>query len=82
MAISPQSLDFNFQRDVDRFEEIIDRQLVNSKLAKGGGLILDIPPGMNFSHFEILKERYIKVGWTKIEWKSDQREGDWLTFTS
>ncbi len=82
MAVSPQLLDENLQKEADEFEKKIDLQLTNSKLRPGGTLTLNVPEGMNYSHFEIIRARYIKVGWKKVEMKSDQREGTWLQFTS
>jgi|JI10StandDraft_1071094.scaffolds.fasta_scaffold00150_106 hypothetical protein len=82
MAVSPQLLDENLQKEADGFEKKIDLHLSNSKLRSGGTLTLKVPEGMSYLHLEIIRGRYIKAGWKKVEMKSDQREGTWLEFTS
>jgi hypothetical protein len=39
-----------------------------------------VPKGMNREVFTILKEKYLAAGWKSVEWKSEQRDGDWLEF--
>ena len=80
MAISPQQLNEAFLKEVEYFEENIDRLLSKKSIAKGGGISLDVPSGMTNKHFELLKTRYLSAGWTEVKWESDQREGSWLSF--
>jgi hypothetical protein len=82
MAIGPNQLNASFKAELDTFENIIDQRLVNQKLAPTSILSVDVPSGMSFAHFQIIKERYLKAGWEDVKWNSDQREGDWLTFST
>lgn len=82
MAVSPTVLDAKLQREADHYEKIMDDLLLNCKMGAGRTVRIDVPANMNHSHLEILRARYTKAGWSKIEWKSDQREGSWLTFTA
>lgn len=80
MAIGPNQLSETFMAEVDSFEVRIDRELSSLKVAPHSAVNIDIPSGMSFSHFQILRERYLKAGWGWVKWNSDQREGEWLTF--
>ena len=80
MAIGPNQLNESFMEDVELYEKKIDQSLATRKIAPNSIIFVDVPPGMNSSHFRILKERYIKVGWGDVKWNSDQKEGEWLTF--
>ena len=80
MAISPRHLDNAFKAEVDYYEEYFDKMLAKHTIIKGHSLSVDITSGFSPSHFDILKTRYIDVGWSEVKWNSDQREGEWLTF--
>ncbi len=80
MAIGPDQLNAKFKAELDTFENIIDQRLANQKLTPNSSVNVNVPSGMSFSHFQIIKEKYIKAGWTDVKWNSDQREGDWITF--
>jgi hypothetical protein len=80
MAIGPDQLNAKFKAELDTFENIIDQRLANQKLAPNSSVNVNVPSGMSFSYFQIIKERYLKAGWAVVKWNSDQREGDWLTF--
>lgn len=80
MAISPKLLDDKFMKEVSRIEEQLDDKLTACSLGPAKRVNIDVPHGMNQSHFQILKPRYIAVGWKDVIWNSDQREGDWLVF--
>ncbi len=82
MAISPKLLDEKFMKEVSRIEERLDEKLAACSLGPAKRVSIDVPHEMNQSHFQILKSRYITVGWKNITWNSDQREGDWLVFES
>ena len=81
MAISPNFLDVNFQEEIRGFEAYFDKKLSGMSAKKGESLNIDIPSGYSTRHHMVLKERYIDVGWTNVVLNSDQREGDWVTFT-
>jgi hypothetical protein len=80
MAISPKLLDEKFMSEVSSFEKTLDGLLVCSKFDGNKTVQLNIPSTMNQDHFQILRERYIAVGWKHVVWNSDHREGDWLSF--
>jgi hypothetical protein len=80
MAIGPNQLNETFMAEVDIYEKRIDNQLANLKVAPKSLVNTEVPSGMSYSHFQILKERYLKAGWGDVKWNSDQREGEWLTF--
>ena len=80
MAISPQHLEKSFTDEVDRFEQEIDRMLSSQKIYKGQSISVKPPNGLNISHFEILRNKYITAGWIDVEYHSEQREGIWLNF--
>ena len=82
MAISPNQLNENFMFEVDGFEKRIDSSLASKRVSPGGSISIDVPTGMSSSHFNILKERYIKAGWSEVTLNHDQREGSWLNFKS
>jgi hypothetical protein len=82
MAIGPDRLNANFLAELDTFEARIDQVLAGKKVAPNSSVNVNVPSGMSFAHFQIIKERYIKAGWADIKWNSDQREGDWLTFST
>lgn len=82
MALSPKLLDEKFMSEVDFYEKEIDKKLAtNSLIFKINAYVtLNIPSGMTINHFDILKQRYLNVGWKFVNWESDQREGEWLLF--
>ena len=82
MAIGPNQLNDNFMKEIEFFEDKIDHELANKKVALNSSVNTGVPSGMSFSHFQIIKEKYIKAGWTDVKWNSDQREGDWITFST
>jgi hypothetical protein len=82
MAISPKQLSENFMSEVEFYEKTLDAKLVSQKLSPNGCVNLDIPSGMRSDHLLILRQKYINAGWKDVEWNSDQRDGDWLTFKS
>jgi len=83
MAIGPQADQIlNMWKEIEFFEDKIDHELANKKVAPNSQVNTGVPSGMSFSHFQIIKERYLKAGWADVKWNSDQREGDWLTFST
>ncbi len=82
MAISPLQLQEAFQKEVEAYEEAIDKKLANQNLTSGQSLTLTPPSSMTSKHFDFLRLRYINVGWKDVLYNDDQREGVWLTFKS
>jgi hypothetical protein len=80
MAIGPDRLNANFLAELDTFETRIDQVLAGKKVAPNSSVNVNVPSGMSFAHFQIIKERYLKAGWTDVKWNSSQMDGDWLTF--
>mgnify|MGYP006267045297 CR=1 FL=1 len=82
MAVSPQTLFKNLKGEADIFEEIIDNQLSKHKIYPGETVFISVPKGMIYSHFEILKKKYLQSGWYDVLWVSDQRDGDCIKFVT
>lgn len=80
MAVSPYDLEKRFEQELDLFEDHIDEILNNKSLNKGGYISIPLPQKMTISHFNMLKERYLSVGWYSVEFVSDQRDGSYLKF--
>jgi hypothetical protein len=80
MAVSPYDLEQKFEHELDVFEGHIDEVLNKKTIYKGGDINIPPPKGMTNSHFNILKDRYLSVGWTSVEYVSDQRDGEYLKF--
>ena len=81
MAVSPYDLEQKFEHELDVFEEHIDEVLNKLTVNKGGYVTIPPPSKMKDSHFRILYTRYLSVGWSKVEYISDQRDGSYLKFT-
>lgn len=82
MAIAPEMLQKNFQKEVDCFESMFDSKLVKSTMYAGDSLSLGTPVGFTTKHFNVLRLRYIAAGWDDVVWRSEQRNGNWLEFVS
>jgi hypothetical protein len=82
MAISPIKLIEKFQEDVDLYEKEIDSRLSKKSISKGQSIYIRIPSGLDHTHFYVLRDRYIKAGWSKVNLILDQRDGDYLKFES
>lgn len=81
MAISPEMLNEKLKSEASIIERKLDSLLSNSHFSAGGNTVsVSIPSGMTQSHFRILKQRYVDVGWKDVVWRSEQRDGDWLEF--
>jgi hypothetical protein len=80
MAVSPQTLRKNFSDEVDAFEKILDSILIERKLNLGNNISISVPDNMTYSHFQEIKTRYERVGWSSLSWHSDQRDGETITF--
>jgi hypothetical protein len=81
MAISPMELEYRLSVEVDSFEKMFDEKLKGQTLHKGGSITIAPPSGFNSSHFAEIRKRYMKVGWSSLEYHSDQREGTYVKFT-
>lgn len=79
MAIGPTELKANFEAEAIKFEPQIDALL---KAQKFYGTTVSITPpiGMNVSHYQILKEKYLDMGWGDLSWRDDQLDGTTITF--
>jgi hypothetical protein len=83
MAVSPLQLNAAFLREVDEFEIKIDSYLASKSLRAVGDIVsVHSPTGMTDIHIRILRERYKKAGWVDINYRSEQREGQWIEFQS
>ena len=81
MALGPQFLTELFQKDLKSCEEEIDSMLSgHTTFGQYRTITTKVPKGMNREVFTILKEKYLAAGWKSVEWKSEQRDGDWLEF--
>ena len=80
MAIGPDKLTKKFQEEVDSFEQILDSRLALHPFGIQRINAISIPEGMTEAHFIILKERYLAVGWEKLTWMDDSRDGDYIAF--
>jgi hypothetical protein len=82
MAIGPHQLNEAFNREVDAYEARIDSELAKKSIGMGGTVSVDFPSGISSLHLQILRQRYLSVGWKEVKENHDQREGSWLTFKS
>jgi hypothetical protein len=80
MAIGPNQLNESFMEEVNSFEKKIDSILSNKKVAPNSSVNIDLPSGLTYSHFQILKNRYISAGWGEVKWNRGHWAGQWLTF--
>jgi hypothetical protein len=79
MAISPKVLQENIIKAAEKFEVLIDNQLRQRVVSSGGSIRFSAPDSMEHSHFEILKPKYLEVGWRDVIWNNhyDQRDGSY-----
>lgn len=82
MAIGPSILTKNLMEEVDRYEKELDIILSGKKVTSGSAVSVVPPSGMSYSHFQHLKERYLKAGWADITWHDDQRDGTYIVFST
>lgn len=80
MAVSPQTLEVAFKLEVERFEKEIDKYLSSLSLSKGGTATVSTPSRMNTLHFNVLQQKYLNAGWSKVELLDDQRDGGYIRF--
>jgi len=87
MAIGPEEVKNEEKRRAKEEAELLEK-IIDSKIRKReykeekGMVVIKIPPGVIEMRIaeEVLKERYSKVGWKKVEinLESNQQEGrDW-----
>lgn len=76
MAVSPQELQAALKKEAAKFEIEIDGVLRGKTIGINDSVSISVPKGMTHSHFTILKQKYIDVGWKEVRWDSfdDQRE--------
>lgn len=80
MAVGPKQIEKNLEEEAINFEVILDSALNRKSVSPNGSVTLGIPSGMSYSHFQVLKPKYISAGWKNVNWHSDQRDGDYLEF--
>jgi hypothetical protein len=80
MAIGPNVLTPNFIDEADLYEKKLDDMLSNKKISPNSYINVDVPDGMNLTHFKILHGRYIDAGWKDVSWNENQRDGQWISF--
>ena len=56
------------KKDAEKFEIAIDKILTQKSVTINSSVSISAPNGMTFSHFELLKPRYIAVGWKDVVW--------------
>ena len=66
MAIGPQASIDAFNKEVDKFEEYFDAQLLGKKVAPGETTYVGMPDGCYSKHFEELRKRYVAAGWYDV----------------
>ena len=79
MAISPNALQEKIINESKQIEILIDNILRQKTISSGGTIHFTKPDKMEYSHFEVLKPKYIAVGWKDVTWNShyDQRDGEY-----
>lgn len=77
MAIGPQQQ--NKVAILEQAERIIDKHLAGSVDGATISTTL-LPDGFSCSYWPALESKYLKAGWKRAEWVTDQRDGDYLCF--
>ena len=81
MAIGPEFLEEKFKNNIENMEKIIDTYLSEKAFFNNSkSLIMSVPIGMTNEIFNVLRRRYLKVGWKSVDFISDERDGDCLVF--
>lgn len=80
MALSPIFLEKNLKEEAKNYEKIIDTSLSNHTIVKGGTITVEVPSGMQSSHFVLIRQAYLDAGWDEVTFNFSQRDGEWLTF--
>jgi hypothetical protein len=78
--VESKILNVKFKEEADDFEKQIDFLLSNKRLSSGE-VTIPIPKSMLYTHFEILKPRYIEAGWKDLKWESFYDQGDQLNYS-
>lgn len=79
MALGPNKI--NIDAAIKRIEAAIDSILSN--YPNSGRVVIDVsalPSEFSTSYFPEIAKLYKKAGWQRVEFVSDQREGDFITF--
>jgi hypothetical protein len=80
MAVPPNVLKNNLNDELNIFEQKIDEKLRLQKLY-GSDVTITPPDGMNYAHYQAIRDRYIQAGWKNVTWRDDQRDGAYMTFS-
>jgi hypothetical protein len=80
MALGPEIFNERFTEKIERIEQEIDRKLVGNSPTLEGILYIDAPRELDSLNFKIIKNKYLSAGWLDVEYHSDQRDGEWISF--
>lgn len=75
MALGPEHLRQKEEATIKEMEALIDKAIQD---ARPGSTEVHVTPPRHFTHalMPAIKEMYGKAGWRKVEYFSDQRDGD------
>ena len=68
MAIGPDKLKKKLLDESRAFETQIDDSLRNTPMNTNGQFIINIPNEMNVNHWNLLKPKYLELGWKDVEY--------------
>lgn len=80
MAISPNVLRNNLEDELNIIEQLIDEKLRLQKMYSNQ-VTIDPPKEMTYTHYQKIRERYVRAGWNNVTYRDDQRDGPSLTFS-
>jgi len=76
MALPPQTA--SVESIVNAAEAVIDNHIINSRQREVYVSIASLPASLGMRERQILTARYLGAGWGKVEFVSDQRNGDYV----
>ena len=78
MALGPDSIRRNLDESAKLVEVRID-QLIRNSSSRRITIEARSLPQMSMDVWEnVIRPKYLKAGWSVVEWVSDQREGDYI----
>lgn len=80
MAISPDVFKQDAVKLLDEAEKWVDKMLTQYSNVGRTTISTGVPPGFPYGLMEKLLDRYRAVGWRKVHFHSDQRDGDCIIF--
>lgn len=84
MAISPDKVQANFEKEVEKYEKEFDEALEKSSFTNSDTVYLSIPKGMTRYHYIHMRKNYIAAGWKDVNWVSadeDYNQRECIGFT-